>query len=134
MIDPIISVVAGDMNKANDVRKSLQPLVELAREYKIAILGITHFSKNSANSSPSDRILGSQAFSALARMAWSAARREVDGDYILVRAKSNISTLCGGIRYQIEPIVILNDIETTKTNWLGTVEGTAENLLRGCTR
>lgn len=129
MIDPIISAVSGDMNKANDVRRSLQPLVDLANEYKFSILGITHFSKGSAGSSPADRVIGSQAFTALARMAWSAAKREDDSDCILVRAKSNNSTLEGGIRYQIESETVLDHIETTKTVWLGVIDGTARELL-----
>ncbi|MEB3836240.1 AAA family ATPase [Acinetobacter sp. IK25] len=129
MIDPIISAVSGDMNKANDVRRSLQPLVDLANQYGFAILGITHFAKGSANNSPADRILGSQAFSALARMAWCASRREADGDYILVRAKSNISVLDGGICYQLESVTIADKIETTKTNWLGKIDGFAKELL-----
>ena len=129
MIDPIISAVSGDMNKANDVRRSLQPLVDLANEYKFSVLGITHFSKGSGGSSPADRIIGSQAFTALARMAWSAAKREDESDCILVRAKSNNSILEGGVRYQIESETVLNGIETTKTVWLGTVEGTAKELL-----
>lgn len=129
MIDPIISAVSGDMNKANDVRRSLQPLVDLANEYKFSILGITHFSKGSAGSSPADRVIGSQAFTALARMAWSAAKREDDADCILVRAKSNNSTLEGGIRYQIESETVLDHIETTKTVWLGVIDGTARELL-----
>lgn len=129
MIDPIISAVSGDMNKANDVRRSLQPLVDLANQYGFAILGITHFAKGSVNNNPADRILGSQAFSALARMAWSAARRETEGDYILVRAKSNISTLDGGIRYQLESVMVAENIETTKTTWLGAIEGSAKELL-----
>lgn len=129
MIDPIVSAVGGDMNKANDVRKSLQPLVDLANEYKFAVLGITHFSKGSAGSTPADRIIGSQAFTALARMAWSAAKREDEGDCILVRAKSNNSILEGGVKYQIESETVLDNIETTKTVWLGTVEGTAKELL-----
>ena len=129
MIDPIISAVSGDMNKANDVRRSLQPLVDLANQYGFAILGITHFAKGSVNNNPADRILGSQAFSALARMAWSAARRETEGDCILVRAKSNISTLNGGIRYQLESVMVAENIETTKTTWLGVIEGSAKELL-----
>lgn len=129
MIDPIISAVSGDMNKANDVRRSLQPLVDLANEYKFSVLGITHFSKGSGGSSPADRIIGSQAFTALARMAWSAAKRGDEGDCILVRAKSNNSILEGGVRYQIESETVLDDIETTKTVWLGTIEGTAKELL-----
>ncbi|MDN5625490.1 MAG: AAA family ATPase [Acinetobacter sp.] len=129
MIDPIISAVSGDMNKANDVRRSLQPLVDLANEYKFSVLGITHFAKGTSGSSPADRIIGSQAFTALARMAWSAAKREDEGDCILVRAKSNNSILEGGIRYQIESETVLEHIETTKTVWLGTIEGTAKELL-----
>lgn len=129
MIDPIISAVSGDMNKANDVRRSLQPLVDLASQYSFSILGITHFAKGSMGNNPADRILGSQAFSALPRMAWCAARREVEGDYILARAKSNNTTLEGGILYQIEPVEILNEIETTKINWLGVIDGTASELL-----
>lgn len=129
MIDPIISAVSGDMNKANDVRRSLQPLVDLANEYKFSVLGITHFAKGTSGSSPADRIIGSQAFTALARMAWSAAKREDEGDCILVRAKSNNSILEGGVRYQIESETVLNGIETTKTVWLGTIEGTAKDLL-----
>ncbi len=129
MIDPIISAVSGDMNKANDVRRSLQPLVDLANEYKFSVLGIIHFAKGTSGSSPADRIIGSQAFTALARMAWSAAKREDEGDCILVRAKSNNSILEGGIRYQIESETVLDHIETTKTVWLGTIEGTAKELL-----
>ena len=129
MIDPIISAVSGDMNKANDVRRSLQPLVDLANEYKFSVLGITHFAKGTSGSSPADRIIGSQAFTALARMAWSAAKREEEGDCILVRAKSNNSILEGGIRYQIESETVLGEIETTKTAWLGIIEGTAKELL-----
>lgn len=129
MIDPIISAVSGDMNKANDVRRSLKPLVDLANQYDFAVLGITHFAKGSEKNSPADRILGSQAFSALARMAWCAFRRETEGDCILVRAKSNISTLNGGIRYQLESVMVAENIETTKTTWLGVIEGSAKELL-----
>lgn len=129
MIDPIISAVSGDMNKANDVRRSLQPLVDLANEYKFSVLGITHFAKGSVGSTPADRVIGSQAFTALSRMTWTAARREDEGDCILVRAKSNNSILEGGVRYQIESKTIEDNIETTKTAWLGMIDGTARQLL-----
>lgn len=129
MIDPIISAVGGDSNKATDVRRSLQVVVDFAQEFNCAVVGITHFAKGTSGSSPADRIIGSQAFTALARMVWSAAKREDENDCILVRAKSNISTLDGGIRYQIESETVLENIETTKTAWLGIIEGTAKELL-----
>lgn len=129
IIDPIVSVVQGDMNKANDVRRSLQPLVNLANQYDFAILGITHFAKVSINNNPADRILGSQAFSALARMALCVFRRETEADCILVRAKSNISSLDSGIRYHLQSVNISDVIETTKVEWAGTVEGSAKEFL-----
>ena len=62
-------------------------------------------------------------------MAWVASKREEEGDCILVRAKSNNSILEGGVKYQIESETVLDSIETTKTVWLGTIEGTARELL-----
>lgn len=129
MIDPIISAVGGDSNKATDVRRALQVLVDFANEFNCAVVGITHFAKGTAGSTPAERIIGSQAFTALARMVWSAAKREDEGDCILVRAKSNISTLEGGIRYKLEADIVGDNIETTKTAWLGAIEGTARELL-----
>lgn len=134
IIDPIVSLVSGDMNKANDVRQSLQPLVQLASDYKFAILGITHFSKGSSGSNPVDRILGSQAFTALARMVWNAAKQEDESSCILVRSKSNNSSIEGGIKYTLEQTSIVNEsrrqeISTTKTAWLGMVDGYAKELL-----
>lgn len=134
IVDPIVSLVGGDMNKANDVRRSLQPLVELANKYKFAILGITHFSKGSANSSPADRVIGSQAFTALARMVWSAAKNDDESSCILVRSKSNISKLDGGIEYTLKEVSVPDpkndeDILTTRIDWLGIVDGYAKELL-----
>ena len=96
MIDPIVSAVAGDMHRANDVRRSLQGLVDLAEEYGCAVLGITHFSKGSAGSNPAERVLGSQAFGALARTVLVAAKQEDSDLRVLARAKSNIAVDDGG--------------------------------------
>lgn len=91
MLDPIVSAVAGDMHRANDVRRALQGLVDLAEQYGCAILGITHFSKGSAGNNPADRVLGSQAFGALARTVLVAAKQENSEQRVLARAKSNIA-------------------------------------------
>ena len=134
IVDPIVSLVSGDMNKANDVRRSLQPLVELANKYKFSILGITHFSKGSANSSPADRVIGSQAFTALARMVWSAAKSDDESSCILVRSKSNISKLDGGIEYTLKEVSVPDpkndeEIPATRVDWLGIIDGYAKELL-----
>jgi hypothetical protein len=48
MIDPIISAIGGDSNKATDVRRALQVVVDFAQEFNCAVVGITHFSKGTS--------------------------------------------------------------------------------------
>ena len=52
IIDPIVSAVAGDMHRANDVRRSLQAVVDFAEVHACAVIGITHFAKGGAGKSP----------------------------------------------------------------------------------
>ncbi|MFA5702624.1 MAG: AAA family ATPase [Advenella sp.] len=133
MVDPIMSAVKGDSNKANDVRRGLQAIVDFAVETKAAVIGITHFSKGTKGASPAERVIGSQAFTALARMVWVAARQEEGEDRVLARAKSNISIDEGGVAYQITESVICdesdNPITTTRIDWKGLVVGSAREIL-----
>jgi putative DNA primase/helicase len=45
VVDPIVSAVTGDSHKNTEVRRALQPLVDLASSCRCAVLGISHFSK-----------------------------------------------------------------------------------------
>src|SRR5437867_4306818 len=45
IVDPVVSVISGDSHKNSEVRRDLQPLVDLGNKLKAAILGITHFTK-----------------------------------------------------------------------------------------
>ena len=56
IIDPVVSAVAGDSHKNSEVRRALQPLVDLAMTRKIAVLGITHFSKGTQGRDPTERV------------------------------------------------------------------------------
>lgn len=133
MLDPIISAVKGDSHKANDVRRGLQAIVDFAVEAKAAVVGITHFSKGSKGASPAERVIGSQAFTALARMVWVSAKQDGGEDRVLARAKSNISIDEGGVTYQIVESVICDDlgspITTTRIEWKGLVEGNTREIL-----
>lgn len=129
MIDPIVSAVAGDMHRANDVRRALQGLVDLAERYDCAVLGITHFSKGSAGNNPAERVLGSQAFSALARTVLVAAKQEDSELRRMARAKSNIADDSGGCSYTIEECTVGNGITTTRVMWGDMIEGSAREIL-----
>ena len=129
IIDPIVSAVAGDMHRANDVRRSLQAVVDFAEVHTCAVIGITHFAKGGAGKSPADRVIGSQAFGALARMVLVAAKEEDSTRRVLARAKSNIAPDDGGIAYSIELSTIEGGIEATHVMWDGILEGTAREIL-----
>lgn len=129
MLDPIVSAVKGDMHKANDVRRALQGVVDFAEQNLCAVVGISHFAKGGMGSSPADRVIGSQAFSALARTVLVAAKQEGTDMRVLARAKSNIGTDEGGVSYTIEPCDIDGGIETTRVVWGDVVEGSAREIL-----
>ncbi|KWB17817.1 AAA family ATPase [Burkholderia cepacia] len=129
IVDPIVSAVTGNMDKANDVRRSLQSLVDIASTNDCAVLGITHFTKGSAGSSPLHRVTGSQAFGALARMVLVAGKTENGVDRAMTRAKSNIAPDGGGVTYAVELTEIVGGIPASRTLWGSVIEGSAREIL-----
>ena len=133
VIDPIVSAVAGNSHQNAEVRRDLQPLVDLARTERLALLGITHLSKGSAGRDPIDRLVGSLAFGALARVVLLAAKpQDADGGQrLLCRAKSNIGPDDGGYFYDLQGVVLPDHpgLEPQAIVWRGAATGTARELL-----
>lgn len=130
VVDPIISAVAGDAHRANEVRRDLHDLVVLARS-GVAVIGISHFSKGSGKitQNPLDRVIGSQAFAALARVVLVTARRPGADERVLARAKNNLGPNGDGFEYFVEPVYISPSIETSRVVWGGAVDGDAQEIL-----
>src|SRR5579871_2224391 len=80
IVDPIVSAIAGDSHKNTEVRRALQPLADIARGLGTALLGVTHFSKATAGRNPVERLSGSIAFGAVARLVMVAAKKEAAED------------------------------------------------------
>lgn len=130
VIDPLVSCIEGNMNLANAVRVSLQPLLDLAQESGCSIIGITHFGKGGQGKDVTERVIGSQAFSAVARMVWVAAINKMSGDGVLVRAKSNLGSTEGGYLYQVQEREIgIKDIHSTHISWMGYKNGSAQEII-----
>jgi hypothetical protein len=129
IIDPIVTAVTGDMHRANDVRRSLQIIVDFAAEQNCAVLGITHFAKGTAGTNAADRVIGSQAFAALARMVLVAAKEEESNRRVFTRAKSNNSVDTGGFSYGIEAITLQHGIIATRIAWGEPLEGSSRDIL-----
>lgn len=133
ILDPIVSAVTGDSHKGAEVRRSLAPVVTLAQRLGCAVLGITHFSKGTGGRDPVERVTGSIAFAALARLVLVAAKVKSDDDdgerRLLLRAKSNIGPDDGGFAYDLERVEVAPDVEGQRVRWLEPLQGTARDLL-----
>lgn len=136
IVDPVVSAVAADSHKNGETRRALQPLVDLAAEAGAALLGIHHFSKNTAGREPIERITGSIAFGALARVVIVAAKEPdaedgTKGRRICARAKSNIGPDDGGFAYSLDivPMPRHPDITASVAVWGDRIDGTAKEML-----
>jgi len=136
IVDPIVSAVAGDSHKNAETRRGLQPLVDLAAAHRFALLGITHFSKGTSGRDPTERITGSLAFGAMARVVMVAAKEESKNEEQMVRrlflrAKSNIGADDGGYVYDLEQAELKDypGVSSSKVIWGEAVSGNAREIL-----
>ena len=138
IVDPVVSAVANDSHKATEVRRALQPVVDLGAALNAAVLGISHFSKGSAGRDPTERVVGSMAFGAVARVVMCAAKVRGAGGHegddarrLLLRTKSNIGPDGGGFEYEIEQAELQAwpGVQASQIAWGQAVEGSARELL-----
>ncbi|MEO1767818.1 AAA family ATPase [Thiobacter aerophilum] len=134
ILDPIVSAVTGDSHKNAEVRRGLAPVVELAEKLDCAVLGITHTSKGTSGREPWERVTGSLAFAALARLVLFATtnRNAEENDLpprLLARVKSNIGPDFGGFGYDIALTEAAPGIPASRVEWLHAVEGEARAII-----
>lgn len=132
IVDPVVSAVTGDSHKNTEVRRALQPLVDMADACNCAVLGITHFAKGGQGTDPAQRVVGSVAFTAVARVVMVAAKvkgEEGQDARILARGKSNIGPDDGGFQYHLEQREPIPGIPASCIAWGKAVQGTARELL-----
>lgn len=132
VVDPIVSAVAGDSHKNTEVRRAMQPLVDMAAAAGAAVVGITHLSKGTAGRDPTERVTGSIAFTAVVRVVLMAAKvKGEDGEdrRVLVRSKSNIGPDNGGFVYHLEQVEAIPGVQASAVTWGEALEGSARELL-----
>jgi putative DNA primase/helicase len=131
-VDPIVSAVPGDSHKNTEVRRGLQPTVDLLRVTRAAGFGVTHYSKATKGQDPVDRINGSLAFGAIPRVIFGAAkpRDEATTKRRFIRVASNIGPDGGGFEYELEQ-QLLPDLAFTAQHvvWGAALAGDARTLL-----
>jgi putative DNA primase/helicase len=134
IIDPIASAIGSKANSHNnaETRAALQPIRDLAEVTGCAVLGITHFAKDTTRKNPIERIIGSQAFGALPRAVMIAAKNESeDPPRLLIRTKCNLGEDGGAFGYDLiaGPLVENPKITATRVAWDDFIEGSPKSLL-----
>lgn len=131
IVDPVVMAVQGDSHKNAETRRGLQPLVDFAERTGAVLLGVTHFSKGTQGRETTERITGSVAFTAVARLVLVAAR--VDdvngGGRVLVRSKSNLGPDGGGFKYDLEQITLDGGAIASRVTWGESLDGNARDIL-----
>lgn len=122
VVDPIGSFLGGrtDANRDNEVRAVLAPVTKLAEKYGPAVLIVAHRRKSSG-SIADDLVLGSRAFTGIARSVWHLTH---DSDNkkrrLLLPGKNNLAvegdglafTICGqppAIAWEHNPVTMTAD-------------------------
>jgi hypothetical protein len=131
VLDPVVGAVAGDSHKNTETRRGLQPVVDLAAQLDACLLGITHLSKNTSGREPLERVAGSIAFGAVARVVLATVKpADTDEPRRLVRAKSNIGPDSGGFGYTLfGALVPGHEFTAQRIDWGAPLEGSARELM-----
>lgn len=103
VIDPIGSFLGGatDAHRDNEVRGVLAPIGALAEKYGPAVLIVAHIRKANGTSAD-DLVLGSRAFTGIARAVWHLTRDPDDKSRrLLLPGKNNLAAEGTGLAFKI---------------------------------
>ncbi len=136
IIDPIAMVAVKDSHRNAETRRDLQPIADLCQATGVAALGIHHLAKGTAGREPQERLIGSIAFAAVARVVMIATKippceGERDERRVPIRAKSNIGPDEGGYVYSLEQTELDKHagIFASHVLWGEAIKGTAREVL-----
>ena len=104
IIDPIIRLLRGANNAAEDVRQSLDDFAARVERLGVTLLGVGHFTKGSGDRPIVDRYMGSGAWTHRARMVWGVI--DVGEDRLFGKAATNLADSRGVYPYEIEETTV----------------------------
>jgi len=134
IIDPITAYLGHtDHYRATEVRNVLEPLRMLASDHQASVLALAHPPK-SGGLAALHRILGSQAFGAVARSVHVLTRDpDSDDDHrrLLLPAKANLASLGTGLALRLEQTIVTDGIMASRVAWTGEeIARSADDVLR----
>jgi putative DNA primase/helicase len=131
LIDPISSYMGKiDSHKNTDVRAVLELCGEMAARRRVALLGITHFSKGGGQKAI-NQFIGSIAFIAAARTAYAVMADPEDATRrLFMPVKNNLAPMGKGLAFRMEQRLLPGDIVASSIAFdPDPVAGTADGVL-----
>jgi putative DNA primase/helicase len=119
-IDPIsayLGIGKIDSFRTTDVRAVLGPLVDLAAELRVAVIGIMHFNKKTDVTNALLRISDSLAFGAAARHVYAAINDADNKRKLFVKAKNNLAPDTKALAYSFDLREVGQDHQTGAPIW-----------------
>lgn len=135
VLDAATSAMSANLSGKDDrdVRRFLEPLSQLAAKHNIVILGLVHFGKRDGADS-GKLILGSIAWSQVARSVLSVALDPDSGNIVVTNTKGNLAPKTRSAEARIRSTAITIDDTSTEIGvleWLGETTADARDYLSG---
>lgn len=133
VLDPCKGAVPRDFQGNDDVavRQYLEPIAELCARCHVTLIGLVHFGKRESRD-PGKLILGSVAWSQVARSVISIAEDPDSGNRVLTNTKANYSPRSRSIEFRIVSKIVETDDGPSvlgAVEWIGDTDKDARNLL-----
>lgn len=135
VLDAATSAMDASLSGKDDrqVRQFLEPLAQLAARRDCVVLGLCHFGKRDGNDT-GKLILGSIAWSQVARSVLSVALDDDNGHLIVTNTKGNLAPRTRSMECVIESTTVDTDdgaADIGVLHWLGESDRDARDLLAG---
>ncbi|USI88766.1 AAA family ATPase [Rhodococcus pyridinivorans] len=133
VLDAATSSMSSELSGKDDraVRQYLEPLAQLASRQGCVVFGLCHFGKRDG-ADTGKLILGSIAWSQVARSVLSVARDEESGNLVVTNTKGNLAPRIRSMEAAIVSTTITTedgDTEVGALHWLGETNRDARELL-----
>jgi hypothetical protein len=133
VLDPCKGLVPPGFSGNDDiaVRQYLEPIAALVARRNVVLIGLAHFGKRDGNDT-GKLLLGSVAWSQVARTVLSIAENPDTDTRVLSNTKSNYTAVDRSVEFRITGVTVPSiDVEWGTVEWLGDTTVDARDLLAG---
>lgn len=141
ILDPLMSMLDAkmDSHKYHDVYKALRPLMKLAEDTSVGVVGILHLNKTAGGADPLTRMMASRAFATAPRSILmvhqddSEAEEGAPDRYMLGHEKCNLGPKAPTLLYELKTTIVAQTedgaVEAPQVVWQGETTRTVRDAM-----